>query len=145
MPDVFDITSQAVDDTAVIHVKSAVGEPLYADAPRQKPVRIVIHSPGTKAVAAIEARQTARTLKRMADNDGKMTAATAEERAKEVAEDLAAITIGFENFAYPPAGDAQGAPLFEAVYADRKLGFIVNQVTKFLADWGNFKPGSSVN
>ena len=141
----FDITTQSVADTATIHVKSAGGEPLYADAERTKPVQIVVHGPGSKAFGAVEARQSSRALKRMQENDGKITAATAEERVKETAEDLAALTVRFENFAYPPAGDAQGSELFEAVYRDQKLGFIARQVSKHLADWGNFQAASSAS
>lgn len=141
----FDITSQAVVDTATIHIKNAAGEPLYADEAREQPVQIIVYGPGSKAHGAVEARQSSRALKRMQDNDGKITAPTAEERIKETAEDLAALTVRFENFAYPPAGDAQGAELFEAVYRDQKLGFIVRQVAKHLADWGNFRPGSAGN
>lgn len=142
---VFDITTQAVDDTAVIHVKNAAGEPLYADAERQLPVQIIIHGPGSDAYGVVEARQSARAVKRMQDNDGKITMPPFEDRLRETAEDLAAITVAFNNFSYPPAGDAQGAKLFEAVYRDQKLGFIAKQVTKFVADWGNFKPGSAGN
>ena len=140
-----DITSQSVADTATIHVKSAAGEPLYADDKRTEKVQIVVYGPGSKAFSAVEARQSARALKRMQDNDGKITAPTAEERAKETAEDLAALTVRFENFGYPPAKDAQGAELFEAVYADPKLGFIAKQVSKHLADWGNFTPASATS
>lgn len=140
-----DITQQSVAESGMLHVKDAAGQPLYADAERKLPVRIKLFGPGSEAFAAIEAKQSARALKRMQDNDGKITPPTAEERSKETAEDLAAITIGFENFSYPPAGEAQGVALFQAVYADRKLGFVANQVTKFLADWGNFKPGSAGN
>ncbi|WP_380925481.1 hypothetical protein [Sphingomonas leidyi] len=145
MTTLLDITQQSVAETGTLHVKNAAGQPLYADAERKKPVRIKLYGPGSDAFAAIEAAQSARALKRMQDNDGKITPPTAEEKAKETAEDLSAITIGFENFAYPPAGDAQGVALFQAVYADRKLGFITNQVTKFLADWGNFKPEPAGN
>ncbi len=141
----FDITSVAVEDTATIHVKNAAGEPLYADAERTLPIQIKVHGPGSKAYGAVEARQSSRALRRMADNDGKITAATAEERAAETAEDLAALTIGFENFSYPPAGKAQGVELFQAVYRDQKLGFITKQVSKHLADWSNFKPGSAAS
>ncbi len=140
-----DITTQAATDTATIHVKNAAGETLYADAERTKPVQIVVNGPGSKAYAAVESRQSARALKRMADNDGKITGATAEERLKETAEDLAAITVRFENFTYPPAGDAQGADLFEAVYRDQKLGFITRQVSKHVADWANFTAGSATS
>jgi len=141
----FDITTQAVVDTATIHVKNAAGEPLYADAERTKPVQIIIYGPGSKAHGAVEARQSTRALKRMQDNDGRITAPTAEERAQEAAEDLAALTVRFENLSYPPAGDKQGAELFEALYRDQRLGFIGKQITKHLADWGNFKPGSAGN
>lgn len=145
----FDITSQAVADTATIHVKNAAGEPLYADAERTKPVQIVIYGPGSAAFAAIETKQSARAVKRLKDNDGELSPTTAEDRTKQTAEDLAAITVSFENFKYPPAGDAQGAALFEAVYADPKLGFIPKQVSKFVTDWSNFagkpKAGSATN
>lgn len=135
----FDITTQSVDDTAVIHVKTAAGELLYADAERTKPVQIIIYGPGSKAYGLVESRQSARAVKRMQDNDGKISVAPFEERQRETAEDLAAITLRFENFAYPPAGKAEGAELFTAVYAEAKLGFIAKQVAKFVADWGNFK------
>lgn len=128
-----DIKSKAVAGTATIHVKDAAGELLYDG---DKPVQIVVHSPGSKQFGVVEARQTARAVKRMQDNDGKITAAPYEERVRETAEDLAAITVRFENLSYD---DKQGPELFEAVYADPTLGFITKQVTKFLGDWGNFK------
>jgi ABC-type Fe3+-hydroxamate transport system substrate-binding protein len=132
-----DASSLKVAATAPIHVKDAAGEPLYEG---DKPVRIIVHGPGSRAYGAVETRQTARALKRMNDNDGKVTAATAEERRQETAEDLASITVAFEHLTH---GDKQGTELFEAVYGDPELGFIAKQVTKALADWGNFKPGSA--
>jgi hypothetical protein len=134
----FDITTQAVNDTAVIHLKNAAGELLFADAERTKPVQIVIYGPGSKPFGVVEARQSGRAVKRMQDNDGKITVAPFEDRVRETAEDLAAITVRIENFSYPPAGKAEGAELFTAIYADPKLGFIARQVTKFVGDWGNF-------
>lgn len=136
-----DITSQAVVDTAPIHLKGADGEHLFDT--KGNPVRIVIYGPGSKPFAAIEARQTARAVKRMQDNDGKVSVAPPEQRTKEQAEDLAAITVAFENFTYPPAGDKQGQDLFEAFYADPKLGYMAQQVLKAVQNWGNFKPGSA--
>ena len=131
----FDITTQAVADTATLHLKDAKGNPLVSEG---QPVGITLYSPGSAAFSQIEGRQTTRALKRMNDNDGKVTAATPEERRVETAEDLAAITVSFDNLAYPPAAEKTGAPLFQALYADPKLGFITRQVSKFLADWGNF-------
>lgn len=139
----FDITTQAVDETTTIHVKSATGELLYADAARKLPVQIVIYGPGSAAFGVNESRQSARALKRLNENEGKFTAPAFEERVKETAEDLASITVAFNNFSYPPAGEAQGAQLFAAVYADTKLGFIVRQVQKTLADWSAFRGASA--
>lgn len=138
-----DITKTAVADTAAIHLKDAKGEFLFdADS---NPVRIHVYGPGSKQFAAIEAKQSARALKRMQDNDGKFSAPAPEVRAKEAAEDLAAITASFENFTYPAAAGKTGAELFEALYLDRSLGFITRQVTRFLDDWGNFSGGSATS
>lgn len=122
--------------TGAVHIKNAAGEPLFEG---ENPVRIIVHGPGSRAFGTVKSRQTARALKRMNDNEGKITAPTADESRQEVAEDLATVTISFENLTY---GDLSGAALFEAFYADPELGYITNQVTKHLADWGNFRPGS---
>ena len=128
-----DVSALKIAGTGSIHVKSAAGEPLYdADG---KAVRIIVHSPGSKAFGTVESRQSARAIKRMNENDGKITAPTSEERIAETAEDLAAITVAFENLT---DGDKIGPALFEAVYGNPELGFITKQVTKYVADWGNF-------
>jgi hypothetical protein len=139
----FDITTQRAAETAAIHLKGLDGEHLYADEAREKPVRIVIYGPGSKRFAAVEAKQTNRAIKRMQDNDGKVTAAPPEQRAAEQAEDLAAITAAFENFDYPaPKGEswASDTERFEAFYRDATLGHLTRQITKACTDWGNFKP-----
>lgn len=135
----FDITTQFAADTAAIHLKGLDGEPLYYD---NKPVQIVIHGPGSQAHAQMKARQTNRILKRMNDNDGKMKVAPFEEQEIETAEDLASITVAFENLVYPPAQDLTGTEKFKMLYLDRKLGFITQQVAKASGEWGNFKSGA---
>jgi hypothetical protein len=139
----FDITKLSAVDTAPLHLKGPSGELLYADEAKKKPVRVIVYGPSSAQYSIIEARQSERALKRYADNDGKVVPASPDERRAEAAEDLATITQGFENFAYPPAGEAQGVELFAAVYGDRRLGFITNQVNKFAADWGNFTKKSA--
>jgi hypothetical protein len=137
-----DITTEAVRDTAALHVKNAKGEHLYSDG---KPVRIHVFGPGTEQYAVVEARQTQRVLKRREDNDGKAYVLSPDEARLEQAEDLASITTAFEGLTYPPAGDAQGYELFKAVYADPKLGFIAAQVNKYVQNWGNFSAGSATS
>ena len=143
MTKLFNIASLAVAATAALHVKGPTGEPLYADEAGKLPVLIHLHGPGSRAFGAVESRQSARALKRMQDNDGKITAATQEERVSETAEDLAALTARFENFDYQPEGAAlTGQDMFRAAYADQGIGFITKQVAKFVSDWGNFKAAS---
>lgn len=140
----FDITTQRAADTAPIHLKGIDGEYLYADDKKEKPVRIVIYGPGSKQFAAIEAKQTNRAVKRMQDNDGKVSVPSSEQRQAEQAEDLAAITVDFENFEYAPDGKKFTSPneQFESFYRDAKLGHLTKQVLKACTDWGNFKPAS---
>lgn len=138
----FDILTQAAADTAAIHVKGINGDYLFDDG---KPVRIVIYGPGSDAAAEVEQRVTARILKRMADNDGKPSVGTPEQRETEAADDLASITVEFENLNYTAGAGKQGKELFRAFYADKKLGFIAQQIQKAHKDWGNFKPASSGN
>lgn len=135
------ISTLAVAQTAALHLKSADGEALYDG---DKPVRILVHGPGSRAYGVVEGRQTARAIKRMNENEGKVTAGTPEERRAETAEDLAAVTVAFENFTIGD-GKLQGEELFRAVYADPALGFVAKQVTRFVGDWGNFKQGSAAS
>jgi hypothetical protein len=142
----FNIAAAAVALVAPMHVKNAAGEPMYADDERKLPIRIHFHGPGSKAFGVVESRQSARAVKRMQDNDGKVTVAPLEERQTEAAADLASLTASFENFDYAPAGVEEGSltgeDLFVAVYSDPLLGFVARQASKFLADWGNFSAAS---
>jgi hypothetical protein len=135
------IKKHALAATSAIHVKDAEGVPMYDG---DKPVRIIVHGPGSRAFGLVESRQGARAVKRMNDNDGKLSIAASEERRAETAEDLASLTIAFENFDLGE-GSPQGEDLFLAVYGDPELVYITKQVTKHLADTGNFKPGSAGN
>jgi hypothetical protein len=134
-----DATALKVAATGAIHVKNAAGEPLYDG---ENPVRIIVHGPGSRAYGTVEARQQARALKRMNENEGKVTAPTSEERRKEVAEDLTTLTVNFEHLTH---GDLQGVALFEAVYGDPELGFIARQVERHLKDWANFTVASAAS
>lgn len=136
----FDITTLAVADTAFLHLKDAKGDLLFTTD--KKPIGITVYGPSSPAYAIIEGKQTNRAVRRRNDNEGKLSLPSPDEARIEVAEDLAAITVSFDNLAYPPAAGVQGEELFRALYADPKLGFITNQVGKFVANWGNFTGGS---
>lgn len=63
-----------------------------------------------------------------------------EEKAAESAVFLSACTDSWENMQY---AELTGDALSKAVYADRSIGFIADQVARFINNWANFKPVST--
>lgn len=146
MSKLLNIALLAATATAALHVKNAAGELMYADEERKLPVRIHLHGPGSEIAGVVESRQTARSLKRYQDNDGKLTAASPEERRADTVADLTTLTARFENFHFQPDGAAEplaGEQLCHAIYGDPAFGFITKQVTKHFGDWGNFSAVST--
>jgi hypothetical protein len=134
------IATLAVAATAFLHLKGPDGTHLYDDG---KPVGIELFGPGSPESAQVEERQSARAVKRMTENDGKLSLAPIEQRRTEAAEDLAALTSGFQNIEHAGA-DGQplsGRALFIAVYSDPTLGWIKEQVLKAVGDWSRFTQG----
>jgi hypothetical protein len=136
-----DITTKKVVETALIPLTDAEEAPLMGEGDKQ--CSIEVHGPGSAAYARAEAKKNNRTIDRL-KKKGKATA-SAEEQRGDQADFLADITIAFHGFTYPPAGEATGRDLFRALYMDRSVGFITDQVQSFVGDWGNFTGKSSTN
>jgi len=68
---------------------------------------------------------------------------TAEEKLAEQADFLAACTVSFNGFSYPPADGLEGQELFRKAYADPSIGFIAAQVAAHINDWANFTTSSA--
>ena len=136
------IASLAVAKTAFLHLKGPDGTLLYDG---KNKVGIDLYSPGSPEFSRVDERQTARAIKRMQDNDNKISAAPADERRAEGAEDLADLTAAFHHIEHDGADGKplQGRPLHVAVYSDPELGWIIPQVNKMVNDWGKFTPGST--
>jgi hypothetical protein len=134
----FDITKTAVEETAVLELNDANDAPLIGD--KNKPLSITLFGPGSEPFAKAEAKRQNRLLERL-KRKGKAEMSPEEQRAEQ-AEFLSSITVSFDNFDYPPAGGATGKDLFKALYSDRKVGFITDQVQRFVGDWGNFTKAS---
>lgn len=130
----FDITSKSVAETAILELTDANEAPLIGDGGEQ--CTITVHGPGSEPFERAAAKRQNRLVDRL-KRKGKADMSPEEQRAEQ-AEFLSSITESFNNFGYPPAGDATGKPLFRALYMDRKLGFITDQVSRFVGDWGNF-------
>ncbi|WP_404711484.1 hypothetical protein [Sphingomonas sp. MMS24-J13] len=137
-----DFTKFAAKETAFIHFKGPDGAYMYDDG---KKVGVTVYGPSSKQYAIVDDRGSARALKRMQDNDNKISPIPGDERREQQAQDLAELTVSFENITYPPAGDAQGSTLFAAFYADPAMGFFKDQVAAGVNKWGNFMPASAGN
>jgi hypothetical protein len=133
----------AIEPTGVIHLRDASEELMYADGPdgkpdRSKPMEVVVYSPGSKVYARANAKQNNRLIDRMKAK-GK-TKQSAQELAEEKAEFLTECTKEFRNIDYVTDEGIQlsGESLHRAVYEDLEIGFIADQVSKHLGEWGNF-------
>lgn len=135
-----DIRKFAVNPTSRLHLRDANDELMYADEAKTLPIAVNLFGPGSKEYAKAKAAQSNRLVNKM-KTKGKANQ-TPEEIAAESAEFLAACTESWENMQY---GDAQGEALSIAVYSDRTLGFISDQVAGHLGGWSNFTKSSSEN
>ena len=128
-----DIRKFSVEETTVVHLRDASDALMYADDEQTLPVRVELYGPGSKPYAKAQATQNTRMLDRL-KRKGKVEQ-SADEMAEERVAFLVACTKGFENIEYD---QLQGEALYKAVYGDRTLGFIPDQLNKHLGDWGNF-------
>jgi hypothetical protein len=131
----FDIMSTAVDETATLELTDANEAPMI-DPETKKQCTITLYGPGSEPFARAEAKRQNRLLERM-KRKGKAEMSPEEQRAEQ-ASFLASVTVSFDGFSYPPAAELTGKDLFKAVYMDRRVGFITDQVQRFVGDWGNF-------
>lgn len=123
---VFDITAFEAADTAVLEVTDRKGEPLLHQG---QPVTIDLCSPGSREyLRATHKMATAQQANTFAALRGKPVKETVEGNIDKQAEKLAACTRSVNNFP---------VPAFE-IYSNPKLGYITNQVAKFIEDWANF-------
>jgi hypothetical protein len=126
-----DIRKYAVEPTSKLHLRDANDELMYTE--EGKSVTVNLYGPGSKQYARAQAAQNNRLLDKL-KRKGKSDQ-TAEQRAAESSEFLADCTESFENLDYD---NLTGRELFMAVYADVSIGFVADQVAKYISDWSNF-------
>lgn len=131
-----DIRTKAVKPTGRLHLRDASDEPMFT--PDGEEVAVNVYGPGSKQYAKAQASQQNRMIDKM-KRKGK-TEQTAEQKAAEQAEFLRDCTESFENMTY---GDLTGPAMSYAVYADQSVGFISDQVAKYIGDWSNFSQPSA--
>jgi hypothetical protein len=135
-----DITRFAALDTATITLRHpATDEPLVN--PAGEPYTITLYGPGTKqhqaARAARERRATTAAMAAFGPKGKQPAAASGNANRAEVAAELAACTKSIGGWGYCGKADAEA---IEAAYADPKLAWVADQVTKALNDWATFLP-----
>ena len=140
-----DIRKHAVTPTAILHLRDANDELMYADdadgnPDLTRPMRAVLYGPGSKPFKSAQTKSSNRMVERM-KKKGKADLSPAEQ-ARQNADFLVECTKSLENVEFDQlAGDA----LFDAVYMEPELGFIPEQINKHINDWANFtKPSATV-
>jgi len=142
MAELFDITQARASETSTIKLRKGDDSPLMGKDGKTQ-LSITVYGPGSREYNEATSRRQNRALDKL-KRKGKMDQ-TADEKIAEEATFLTAITVSFNGFGYPPAGDLSGAALFKAVYSDPTLGFIKDQVAEFAGDWENFTGGSATS
>jgi hypothetical protein len=133
-----DIRKHAVEETATLHLRDADDELMYADDEKTKPRTVTLYGPGSRTFAKAQTRQSNRYIDRL-KKKGKSDI-SADDKTKETADFLADCTASMENVEYDAL---QGEALYKAVYSDQSIGFVAEQVNKYMGEWGNFTKGSA--
>ena len=134
-----DLRKLAVAETKRLHLRDAEDNLLYSDEAKKLPCVVVLYGPGSKEFAKAQAKKNNRMLDEL-KRKGK-TNHTAEQTQQEMSVFLADCTHSWENV---EVDDLAGTELSPAIYSDRSIGFIADQVTKELNDWSNFiKPSQT--
>lgn len=143
-----DMTTKAVADTGLLELNDVDDEPLF-DRPARtddelkeaKRCSITLYSPGTRVYQEAEAERQNRLSELVMKKSGKFKI-SAEERRQLDAVFHARVTASFNHWTYPVGDGVSGFEMFKTAYLDARIGFIEDQVRKYIGDWGNFKKSS---
>jgi hypothetical protein len=142
------LASLAVEATSTIHLRDAAGTLLTTPAidagGKPEPVTVTVYGPGSAEYAEAIAKRESRQLERLRKSRGKAEV-TAEVKKRDEAIFLASITVEFSRNMEYGDGSLSGNELHRAIYSDRSIGFIADQIYAELADWENFMKGSATN
>lgn len=131
----FDISSLAVKETAIIELETPDGEELLNNDGQR--LSITVFGPGSKQFQKAQSVRNRGILEYVRKGGKKMKD---DEQRELDADFLAACTASFNNFGYK---ELAGYDMFKAAYLDPSIGFISEQVNKAVGDWANFTKGSA--
>lgn len=131
----FDLASAAVTETGNCELSLPSEAPMID--PEGKRISITVYGPGSSAYSQAAARRQNKLVDRL-KRKGRTELSDEEQRAEQ-ADFLTAITVSINGaFTYSKAPNLSGADLYRAIYMDRGLGYITEQVQAYVGDWGNF-------
>jgi hypothetical protein len=123
----------SLTETATLHIQTPDGELMYIDDEMTKPVQLHLYGIGSKQYQAAERKRQdtlANKFKRY-----KQKPIPSEELEELRVDFLVRCVAGCENF---ELDGKQGEELYRAVFGDRSLVFITDQVDRFIGDQANF-------
>jgi len=132
----FDITKKRVGETGTIELKAADGGRLTDDDGNV--LSVTVYGPGSKVWQQAQAEMNRQRAVRLRESGGRIEGAI-ENAVDDQVELLSRITVRFNGWTYPDAGEGQA--MFRAAYADLQLGFIRDQVFAGANDWAPFSKG----
>ena len=133
-----DLRKFAVAETSTLELVDGSDLPLEDDQGNR--ASITLYGPGSKQYTKATAGRNNRTMDRLRKK-GKADL-TPEQLIAEQAEFLATCT---KSFQYIEMDSLTGHELFKAVYGEASIGFVAEQASAHLGEWGNFtKPAQAV-
>lgn len=134
----FDISKLAASETTDVQLRDPGTDELLFNG--DKPVSVTVYGPGSKPYAKARNAAENRAIDKF-KRKGK-TDQTPDEKLTNTVEFLSACTVSLNNFDYKGATDAAAV---KAMYGDRSIGWINDQVDKAMGDWANFTKSSESN
>jgi hypothetical protein len=130
---IMSLKQYSLAETATLHLQTPDGELMYADEEMKKPVLLHLYGIGSKQYQSAERKRQdslANKFKRY-----KNKAIPTEELEELRVDFLVRCVAGSENFELDGQKDEE---LYRAVFSDRSLVFVTDQVDRFISDQANF-------
>ncbi len=121
-----DLSQFEAKETGLVEILNQKDEPMMHN---DQQVTIEVYGPGSEVYQKAQARIEKEAMNRAVQNAIKRKAGNdAEDARKQLVEKLVACTKSVNNF----PGDAR------SIYTNPRLGFVTNQVARYIEDWSNF-------
>jgi len=140
MGNVMSLKKYSLSEISVLHIQTPNGDPMYLDDAETKPVLIKLYGVGSNQYQMAERKRQDSLANKFKKYRNKTIPS---EELEELRVDfLVRCVAGSENF---ELDGEEGAALYSAVFSDRSLIFVTEQVERFIGDQVNFTNQPSTN